>query len=218
MNVSRKWLEAFLRQPLEMHDLTERLAMLGAPVDSVEPSRGDLSDLVVGLVEAVEPHPDADRLSVCTVFDGQDERHQVVCGAPNVEAGKRYPFARIGTVMPGGFTIEKRKIRGQVSRGMLCSAKELNLGEDHDGILELTTDAEPGSSFVEAWALDDECLEVDVTPNRPDLLGHKGVARELAASYGVQFVCRSCRANSIRCPRQREPTAPKGSRLGSASP
>ena len=187
MNISRKWLEAFLRRPLETHELTERLAMLGAPVDAVEQSHAELADLVIGLVEEVQAHPDADRLSVCTVFDGGDERHQVVCGAPNVEAGKRYPFARVGTVMPGGFTIEKRKIRGQVSYGMLCSAKELNLGEDQSGILEVATEADPGSSFVEALALDDECLEVDVTPNRPDLLGHKGVARELATGYGIQF-------------------------------
>ena len=186
MNISRKWLEAFLRQPLDTHDLTERLAMLGAPVDSVEQSHAALSDLVVGLVKDAQPHPDADRLSVCTVFDGMDD-HVVVCGAPNVEAGKRYPFARVGTVMPGGFTIEKRKIRGQTSYGMLCSASELELGEDHSGIMELATEADPGSSFLEALALDDECLEVDVTPNRPDLLGHKGVARELAAGLSVQF-------------------------------
>lgn len=186
MNISRKWLEAFLRQPLDTHDLTERLAMLGAPVDSVERSHAGLSDLVVGLVKDTQPHPDADRLSVCTVFDGQDD-YQVVCGAPNVEAGKRYPFARVGTVMPGGFTIEKRKIRGLTSYGMLCSAKELELGEDASGIMELATDADPGTGFVEALELDDECLEIDVTPNRPDLLGHKGVARELAAGYGIQF-------------------------------
>ncbi len=93
MNISRKWLEAFLRRPLETHELTERLAMLGAPVDAVEQSHAELADLVIGLVEEVQAHPDADRLSVCTVFDGGDERHQVVCGAPNVEAGKLYPFA-----------------------------------------------------------------------------------------------------------------------------
>lgn len=186
MNVSRKWLEAFLRQPLDTHELTERLAMLGAPVDSVERSHAGLSELVVGLVKDAQPHPDADRLTLCTVFDGQEE-HQVVCGAPNVEVGKRYPFAGVGTTIPGGFTIEKRKIRGQTSFGMLCSAKELELGDDHTGIMELTTDADPGSSFLEALALNDECLEVDVTPNRPDLLGHKGVARELAAGYRVQF-------------------------------
>jgi phenylalanyl-tRNA synthetase beta chain len=187
MIVSRKWLEAFLRQPLDSHDLTERLAMLGAPVDAVEQSHAAMADLVVGLVEAVEPHPDADKLSVCSVNDGGDELLQVICGAPNVTAGKRYPLARVGTTLPGGLTIEKRKIRGQVSRGMLCSARELEMGEDHTGILELVTEAAAGSSLLDALDLDDESLEVDVTPNRPDLLGHKGIARELAASYGRQF-------------------------------
>ena len=140
MNISRKWLEAFLRQPLDAHDLTERLAMLGAPVDSVERGHAALSDLVVGLVKDAQPHPDADRLSVCTVFDGQDE-HVVVCGAPNVEAGKRYPFARVGTAMPGGFTIQKRTIRAQTAYGMLCSASDLELGEDSTGSMERATDA-----------------------------------------------------------------------------
>ncbi|MEP6574515.1 MAG: phenylalanine--tRNA ligase subunit beta, partial [Gemmatimonadota bacterium] len=108
-------------------------------------------------------------------------------GAPNVEAGKRYPFAPIGAVLPGDFKIEKRKIRGEVSEGMLCSARELGLGQDHDGILELSTDAAPGTPFLVVMPVADERIVVDVTPNRPDLLGHKGIARELAASYAVPF-------------------------------
>jgi len=184
MNVSRRWLEAFLDRNLDPADLAGRLAMLGAPVDAIVPLHAGLEPIVVALVEEVRPHPNADRLRLCTVFDGAEERRHVVCGAPNVTAGRKYPFIRVGATLPGGLRIEKRKIRGEVSEGMLCSARELGLGEEHDGILELDTDAAPGTSFMEAWDLGDDRLVLDVTPNRPDLLGHKGVARELGAALG----------------------------------
>jgi phenylalanyl-tRNA synthetase beta chain len=187
MNISRRWLEEFLRRPLDVQDVAERLARLGAPVDAIEPVHAGLSEIVVALVEAVGPHPDADRLRLCLVNDGSAERKHVVCGAPNVTAGHRYPFIRVGSTLPGGLKIEKRKIRGQVSEGMLCSARELELGQEHGGILELTVDATPGTPLLDVLPLADDRFVVDVTPNRPDLLGHKGVARELAASLGVPF-------------------------------
>src|SRR5881394_2766701 len=188
MNVSLRWLELFLRRPLDPQDVVRRLAMLGAPVDVVESLHGDLGEIVVGLVEEVRPHPNADRLRVCTVNDGSAERRNVVCGAPNVQAGRKYPFAAVGATVPHGkggapMTIARAKLRGETSEGMLCSARELGLGQDHDGLLELDTDAAPGTRFVDAMPVADHRLVVDVTPNRPDLLGHKGVARELAASY-----------------------------------
>jgi phenylalanyl-tRNA synthetase beta chain len=187
MKVSRRWLEAFLRRELAVRDLVEKLAMLGAPVDAVEPLHAELKDIVVALVEDVRPHPNADRLRLCTVNDGKPERHHVVCGASNVVAGAKYPFAPIGATLPGGLVIEKRKLRGETSEGMLCSSRELGLGADHDGIMTLTTEAEPGTALLAALALDDDRLELDVSPVRPDLLGHKGIARELAAAYQVQF-------------------------------
>ncbi len=192
MNVSLRWLEAFLRRELEPREVAERLTMLGAPVDAVEPLHADLGELVVGLVEEVRPHPNADRLRVCLVDDGTPERLSVVCGAPNVTAGKRYPFARVGASVPHGkggapMKIERAKLRGEVSEGMLCSARELGLGQEHDGILELDTDAAPGTPLLDALPLSDHRLIVDVTPTRPDLLCHKGVARELSASYRVPF-------------------------------
>ena len=187
MKASRRWLEAFLRRPLEARDLAEKLAMLGAPADAVEPLHADLRDIVVARVDAVRPHPDADRLRVCTVDDGTPGRRNVVCGASNVEAGRSYPFARVGASLPGGLRIEKRKIRGELSEGMLCSPRELGLGSDHDGIMTLSTDAAPGTSFLSTLALDDERLELDVSPVRPDLLGHKGLARELASAYKTPF-------------------------------
>jgi phenylalanyl-tRNA synthetase beta chain len=187
VNISRQWIEAFLRQRVDSRDVASRLAMLGAPVDAIEPVGSDLSGFVVALVTDAKPHPNADKLRVTTVDDGTGTLHNVVCGAPNVVAGGKYPFARLGTVMPSGLTIERRKLRGEYSEGMLCSARELGLGDDHDGLLTLQTDAAPGTPITAVIEGSDERLVVDVTPNRGDLLGHKGVARELAASYGVPF-------------------------------
>lgn len=187
MNVSRLWLEGFLRRKLDSNDLAARLAMLGVPVDAIEPLHPGLDAVVVGLVESARPHPNADRLRLCLVNDGTSERRHVVCGAPNVTEGKKYPFARVGVTLPGGLTLERRKIRGETSEGMLCSARELGLGQEHDGILELATEAAPGTPLLTVLPVDDDRLVLDVTPNRPDLLGHKGVARELSQVYGVPF-------------------------------
>ncbi|HEU5304640.1 MAG TPA: phenylalanine--tRNA ligase subunit beta, partial [Gemmatimonadales bacterium] len=187
MIASLRWLEAFLRRSLDAQEVSERLTMLGAAVDEVEPIHTDLGDLLIGLVEEVRPHPNADRLRVCRVNDGSAERRSVVCGAPNVEPGRKYPFAPVGATLPGGLRIEKRKMRGEPSEGMLCSTRELGLGQDHEGIWELHTDAAPGTRLLDAIPISDHRLVVDVNPNRPDLLGHKGIARELAASYGVPF-------------------------------
>jgi phenylalanyl-tRNA synthetase beta chain len=180
-------LEDFLRRPLEVRDLSERLTLLGAPVDAVEPLHADLSDILVATVEEVRPHPNADRLRLCLVNEGAAERRNVVCGAANVTAGGKYPFAPVGATLPGGLRIEERKLRGETSQGMLCSARELGLGQDGEGLWELQTDAPPGTPLLEALPLADHRLVIDVGPNRPDLLGHKGIARELSAAYGVPF-------------------------------
>jgi phenylalanyl-tRNA synthetase beta chain len=188
MNVSRVWLEAFLKRSLNARDIANRLTMLGAPVDAIEALAPGLQDIVIGLVEDVVQHPNADRLRLCTVNAGHAEKHQVVCGAPNVTAGKKYPFAPIGALLPGATApLSRKKLRGIESEGMLCSARELGLGQDHDGIMELETPAPPGTPLLAAMPLSDDRLVLDVTPNRPDLLGHKGIARELAASLGTGF-------------------------------
>ncbi len=185
MIVSRRWLEELLGRPLDTAELEERLHMLGAPVEAIVPLHQDLADVVVARVLEVRKHPDADRLTVCLVDAGRpDGPLEVVCGAPNVAAGRVYPFGPVGAVLPGGVRLERRKIRGVVSNGMLLSAKELALGEDHAGILELDTAAAPGTPLLTAWPLADHQLHIEVTPNRPDLLGHKGVARDLAAVLG----------------------------------
>jgi len=184
VNTSVNWLSALLGRELDPKDVSRRLATLGAPVDEAETLFDDLSDIVIGQVESAERHPNADRLTLCKVNDG-NAVVEVVCGAPNVTAGKKYPYASVGTVLPGGLKLTARKIRGIASNGMLCSARELELGEDHEGILELDTDAAPGTPLLKALPLADTRLLLDVTPNRPDLLCHKGIARDLGASYGL---------------------------------
>jgi len=184
MIVSRRWLEALLGRPLEGQDVADRLARQVAPVDGVVPIHQDLRDVLIARVLEVKQHPNADRLSLCQV-DAGNGTLEVVCGAPNVQAGKTYPFAPVGATLPGGLKLERRKIRGVESNGMLCSAKELGLGVDHAGILELNTDAPPGTPFLEAIPIADEQIIIDVSANRPDLLCHKGVARELAVSLGA---------------------------------
>lgn len=181
MNISYRWLQS-LAPGLEgtPQEVAERLAMLGAPVDEIVYLGADIGDVVIARVEEVRQHPNADRLRLCTVNAGGGERLQVVCGAPNVEAGGLYPFAPVGSSLPGGLQIKKSKLRGEASEGMLCSARELGLGRDHSGLMALHGDFSPGTNFRQALGLDDYLLVVDVTPNRGELLSHVGVARELA--------------------------------------
>ena len=156
----------------------ERLALRGAPVeDAVDLAEG-LKDIVIGRVLEAGPHPNADRLTLCRVA-GPDGEVPVVCGAPVVRVGAYYPFAPVGAVLPGGLRIGKRKIRGHYSEGMLCSERELELGEDHAGIMLLEGEYEVGAPFAASVGLDDVRMEVEVTPNRGDLLSHVGIAREL---------------------------------------
>src|SRR6266511_5643968 len=187
MIVARRWLEALLDRPLDARDVADRLTLHTAPVDAVVPLHQDLVDVVIARVLEVKKHPDADRLSLCLVDagGGSSAPVEVVCGAPNVRAGKTYPYAPVGAVLPGGLKLERKKIRGVKSNGMLCSAKELGLGEDHAGILELDADAPPGTRFVDAVPVADHQIVIDVPASRPDLLCHKGVARELGASLGA---------------------------------
>ncbi len=180
MKISYRWLQAVAPDLNEDPEaLAERLAGLGAPVEDIEDLAAELSEVVIGRVVSAGPHPNADRLSFCQV-DGGDGVVDVVCGAPNVKEGAFYPFAPVGATIPGGFTLKRAKIRGEYSNGMLCSEKELGLGRDHAGIMELQGEFTPGESFVDAVGLRDWRLDVEVTANRGDLLSHVGVAREVA--------------------------------------
>jgi len=188
MKFSEQWLRSLVEPKVEREELVARLSMAGLEVDAVEPVAGEFSGVVVGEVLEVSQHPDADKLSVCQVSDGK-ETVQVVCGAPNVRAGLKVPFAQVGAVLPGDFKIKKAKLRGVESFGMLCSADELKTSNDSDGLLELAADAPVGQCVREYLNLNDVCIEVDLTPNRGDCLSITGLAREVGALYNqpVQF-------------------------------
>ncbi len=184
MIVSHEWLKQFVPHTRSADEVGEALSRHCVTLDGIESLGAHLRDFVVAQVVEAGRHPNSDRLWVTKVDDGSGTLLDVVCGAPNVVTGNKYPFARTGTVMPGGLKIEKRKIRGETSNGMLCSARELGLGEEHDGILTLDTTAAPGTPLLEVLQVADARLDLDVLPNRPDLLSHRGVAREVAAILG----------------------------------
>ncbi|MDH3527713.1 MAG: phenylalanine--tRNA ligase subunit beta [Gammaproteobacteria bacterium] len=179
MKFSEKWLREWVDPPVSTAGLVEQLTMAGLEVDSVEPVAAGMEGLVVGEVLTVEAHPDADKLHVCQVEVGQPEPLQIVCGAPNVRAGGKYPLALIGARLPGDFKIKKSKLRGVESYGMLCSARELGLSDEHQGLMELPADGVAGQDVLALLGLDDTLIEIDLTPNRGDCLGVEGVAREV---------------------------------------
>ena len=176
------WLKEHLNTKASLDDVVERLTMTGLEIDKVHDRAKDLEGFVVGHVVAAEKHPDADKLTVCQVDNGS-EMVEVVCGAPNARKGLTGVFAPSGSYIPGtGITLKPTEIRGVVSNGMLLSEREVNLSDDHDGIIELSDDAKPGGSAAEAMGLSDPVIEIEITPNRGDCLGVRGVARDLAAA------------------------------------
>ncbi|MEE8516746.1 MAG: phenylalanine--tRNA ligase subunit beta [Alphaproteobacteria bacterium] len=182
MKFSLSWLREHLVTDRDLGDIAETLTMLGLEVEDIIDRAEALAPFTVGEVTACSPHPDADRLKVCVVETGSGQV-QVVCGAPNARAGLKGVFAAAGTHIPGsGLDLKKTKIRGVDSAGMLCSAAELGLGDDHDGIIELSHDATVGAAAAAALGLDDPVIDIAVTPNRADCLGVHGIARDLAAA------------------------------------
>ena len=178
MKISEQWLRTWVNPSISTEEMVEQLTMAGLEVDGTEPAAGEFTDVVVAKVESVEKHPDADKLSVCQVADG-NETLQIVCGASNVRTGLSVALARVDAVLPGNFKIKPAKLRGVASAGMLCSAKELGLAEQSDGIMELPEDAPIGTSLRDYLELDDTIIEIDLTPNRGDCLSVAGIAREL---------------------------------------
>ncbi len=187
MNASYDWLREFTDVDLSPEALRDLITNGAATVEEVVSLRADLRDVVVGLVVEAKPHPNSDHLWLTKVDAGTGELLDVVCGAPNVQTGTKYPFAPSGATLPGGLKLERRKIRGETSNGMLCSSRELGLGSEHDGILPLRTSAAPGTPFLVACPSGDTRFVVDVLPNRPDLLSHEGLAREIAAYTGKEM-------------------------------
>jgi phenylalanyl-tRNA synthetase beta chain len=185
MRVSCKWLEELAPAGLTPEDICARLTALGLETNIAEDRRGWFQGIVIGKVLATVKHPDADKLTLCKVDVGDGKTLDIVCGAPNVAVGQLVPVATIGALLPGGMKIEKRKVRGQASEGMICSEEELLLSTGGQGIMALDDNPAPGRKFSEAYEVCDTILEVDLTPNRGDCLSMIGVARELAAASGV---------------------------------
>ncbi len=184
MKIAESWLREWVNPDLDTEALAHQLTMLGHEVDAVDVEGAALTDVVVGEVLSVGKHPDADRLSVCEVSDGGPETLEIVCGAPNVVAGMKTPLARTGVTLPNGLKLRRAKIRGVVSNGMLCSAAELGLGDDSDGIMHLPDDAPTGTDFAAYLGLPDAVIDVDLTPNRGDCFSILGIARDVAAVTG----------------------------------
>lgn len=183
MKFTYSWLTDHLEPTASFDQIVERLSLIGLEVEGVEDKAKQLAPFVVGEVLTAEKHPNADKLRVCTVSIGKGDPIQVVCGAPNARAGLKTVFAAPGTVIPtSGLELKIGKIRDVESRGMLCSAREMGLSEEHDGILELPEDAPVGAPFADVLGLNDPVIEIAVTPNRADCLGVSGVARDLAAA------------------------------------
>ncbi|WP_180046223.1 phenylalanine--tRNA ligase subunit beta [Acinetobacter sp. YH12117] len=179
MKISENWLRTWVNPAIDSDTLSDQLTMLGLEVDDLSPAAKPFTGVVVGEVLTVEQHPDADRLRVTTVNIGSGEPLQIVCGAPNVRAGMKAPVATIGAVLPGDFKIKKGKLRGVESQGMLCGASEIDLEDKIDGLLELPADAPVGVNVREYLDLDDNVIDISITPNRGDCFSIRGIAREI---------------------------------------
>ncbi|MEB5928191.1 phenylalanine--tRNA ligase subunit beta [Acinetobacter schindleri] len=179
MKISENWLRTWVNPAIDSEKLSDQLTMLGLEVDDLSPAAKPFTGVVVGEVLTVKQHPDADRLRVTTVNIGSGEPLQIVCGAPNVRAGMKAPVATIGAVLPGDFKIKKGKLRGIESQGMLCGASEIDLEDKIDGLLELPNDAPVGVNIREYLDLDDNVIDISITPNRGDCFSIRGIAREI---------------------------------------
>lgn len=186
MILSENWLREWVNPDLDSEALAHTLTMAGLEVDAITPLADGLSGVVVAAIISAEPHPDADKLRVCSVNTGS-ETVQIVCGAPNAAAGLKAPLAQPGAKLPGGIKIKKAKLRGVESQGMLCSGAELNVSEDHDGLLALAADAPIGAPIEDYLDLNDRLIEIGLTPNRADCLSIAGVARDLAVATGAEM-------------------------------
>ena len=185
MKVVESWLRKWVSPDLDTGALAHQLTMLGHEVDGIESTGAGLEGVIVGEILSFQKHPDADRLNVCQVSTGAGETLEIVCGAPNVRQGMKSPLAPVGVTLPNGLKIKKSKIRDVVSNGMLCSAVELGLGDESDGIMDLPDDAPTGEHFADYLGLPDAVIDVDLTPNRGDCFSILGLARDLSVVTGA---------------------------------
>jgi len=185
MKILLSWLRDYIDIQVSPEQIADALQMAGIEVESIhQPGKG-LSKVVVGQILTRGPHPNADKLSICTVNVGAAEPLKIVCGAPNCDAGNKVPVATIGASLPTGFEIRKAKIRGEESFGMMCSRRELGISDEHEGLWILPADVSIGEDIVKALGMDDVIFEISVTPNRGDALSHLGIARELSAIFNL---------------------------------
>src|SRR5580700_4174934 len=183
MKFTLAWLKEHLDTDASLDAIVARLTMIGLEVERVEDKGKALAPFTIARVISVEQHPNADRLRVCMVDTGTGDPVQVVCGAPNARAGMKGVFAAPGAFIPGkNMTLSVGTIRGVESRGMLLSEAELEISDDHDGIIDLPADAPVGTPYARWAAIDDPMIEINLTPNRPDCTGVHGIARDLAAA------------------------------------
>lgn len=189
MQFPESWLRHFVNPAdLSTEALSHKLTMAGLEVEEIQPVAPAFDGIVAARIESVEPHPNADKLRVCRVEDGSGQLHQIVCGAPNAAAGMTVPLARVGATLPGGMQIRVAKMRGVESHGMLCSARELGISQDHAGLMELGSHVPAGMDLRDALRLDDTIFTLKLTPNRADCLSILGVAREVSALTGASIV------------------------------
>jgi phenylalanyl-tRNA synthetase beta chain len=179
MRFSESWLREWVNPDVDTQTLADQLTMAGLEVDAVEPAAPQFEGVLVGLVQVVEPHPSSEKLRLCRVDTGSGEPLLIICGAANVAEGMKVPVARVGSCLPGDFKIERANLRGVESFGMICSAAELGLAESSEGIMPLPADAPVGGDFRTYLGLDDQCIELDLTPDRADCLSLAGVSREV---------------------------------------
>lgn len=191
MFISKEWLETYVEIDQPINELAEKITRTGIEVDDIIDYTKEIKKLVVGKIKEIAPHPDADKLNICQVDIGESELVQIVCGAPNVDAGQTVIVATVGGRLPGGIKIKRAKLRGERSEGMICSLQELGLSSNlvpkafEDGIYVFSTEVKPGTDALKALYLDDQVMEFDLTPNRADALSMVGTAYEVAALYNV---------------------------------
>ena len=183
MRISLNWLREWVDIGSDVDTLAHELTMLGLEIEAIEHLGAGLSNVLVGQIKTIEPHPNADKLVVCTTDVGQEQALQIICGATNMRVGDKVPTAVDGSTLAGGFKISRRKMRGVESQGMMCAPDELGMGSDHSGLLILPPDAPVGADALHLLGLDDTVFELEITPNRGDWASMIGVARELSALY-----------------------------------
>ena len=201
MLISNEWLKDYVDAGVKVEDLAERITRTGIEVDDMIDYSKDIKNLVVGYIQSKEKHPDADKLNICQVDIGEEEPVQIVCGAPNVDAGQHVIVAKVGGRLPGGIKIKRAKLRGERSEGMICSLQEIGISSNvvpkayENGIFVFPTEVEPGTDALTALYLNDQVMEFDLTPNRADALSMVGTAYEVAALYQTEMTKTETQSN-----------------------